>query len=84
MDKPSISLWIDTATQTAKVDFTPQRLQPAEYGIVLSSLFVHIAKEFARDNPGFSEQQIIAELLRGVQAGLSNIQDTALPDHHLH
>lgn len=84
MDKPSIALWIDTSTQSAKVDFTPQLLQPAEYGIVLASLVVHIAREFARDNPTHSVEEIVAEILRGVQAGLAARNDTALPDKHLH
>ncbi len=83
-EKPSIAIWIDPATQVVKIDFSPQRLQPAEYGIVLSSLIFHLAEQFAQDNPSVKVEVLIAEILRGLEAGISQRQDFVLPQHHTH
>lgn len=83
-NKPSIAVWIDPTTQAVKIDFLPQRLQPAEYGIVIASLVVHLARLFAQDNPQATEEQVVAEILRGVQAGLTQREDMVLPQHHTH
>lgn len=82
--KPSISIWIDPSTQAVKVDFTPQMLQPAEYGVVLSAFVVHLAREFSRDNPNATEDVILAEILRGLKAGLDQRADMVLPQQHTH
>lgn len=82
--KPGISVWIDPATKAVKIDFVPQLLQPAEYGIVLASLVVHLASLFAQDNPQATEEQVVAEILRGIQAGLTQREDMVLPQDHLH
>ncbi len=82
--KPSIAVWIDPATQAVKIDFIPQMLQPAEYGIVIASVVSHLASLFAQDNPQATEQIVISEILRGLQAGLSQREDIVLPRHHTH
>jgi hypothetical protein len=82
--KPSISIWIDPATKAVKIDFQPQMLQPAEYGIVMSSLVVHLATLFAQDNPGTDLNRLIAEILRGLEAGITQRDDFVLPQHHTH
>ena len=77
--KPSIAIWLDPATKFAKIDFTPQTLAPAEYGIVMATLIVHIARLFVESNPGTSESQLIAEIQKGILAGLSQRNDIVLP-----
>lgn len=79
MDKPSISIWIDPITQAVKVDFTPQMLQPAEYGIVISTLLVHIARQFQESNPGVDENVIIDQINKGLLAGIEQRDDMVLP-----
>lgn len=79
LDNPSIAIWIDESTQQVKVDFRPQKLSPAEYGVVLSSLFLHIARLFVETNPQATEDQILAELQKGIDAGLMHRIDTVLP-----
>lgn len=83
-DKPSIVIWIDPVTQAVKIDFIPQRLQPAEYGIVIASLVSHLAMLFAQDNPQSTEKRVIAEILRGLEAGITQRKDMVLPQDHLH
>lgn len=68
--KPSLSIWIDPRTQEVKTDFMPQKLHPAEYGVVLSVAIVHIARLFCQANPGVIEDQVVSEMLRGIQEGL--------------
>lgn len=70
LPEPSIVIWIDPATQNVKIDFRPQTLQPAEYGVVLSSLVSHVAKLFMDSNPAYSEEEIVAQIRRGLDAGL--------------
>ena len=86
MDKPtpSIAVWIDPTTQAVKIDFSPQKLQPAEYGIVIASVIVHLADLFAQDNPGATSKRVIAEILRGVEAGITQRDDMVLPQQHTH
>lgn len=78
MTAPSIAIWIDPQTQAVKIEFTPQMLQPAEYGIVLSSLFAHLATMFRESNPGASDEAIMEQLLKGLHAGLSRRKDVVL------
>lgn len=79
MDKPSIAIWIDPETQQVKTDFRSQHLSPAEYGVVIASLLVHIARLFVETNPQVSEDQILAEIQKGVAAGLTHRDDIVLP-----
>lgn len=76
---PSIAIWIDPTTQQVKVDFRSQTLAPAEYGIVISSLLLHIARLFSESNPQSSVDEILAELQKGVAAGLMHRTDMVLP-----
>ncbi len=84
MTKPSIAIWIDPTTQAVKIDFSPQKLQPAEYGIVIASVIAHLASLFAQDNPQAGEHRIISEILLGVEAGLTQREDFVLPQRHTH
>lgn len=79
MDKPSIQVWIDPKTQSYKIDFTPQVLSPAEYGVMLSAMMLHIARLFHESNPQHSIHEIIDAMQRGVMAGLEQLKDVALP-----
>lgn len=79
MNEPSIAIWIDHATQQVKIDFRPQMLQPAEYGVVLSSLVTHLAAQFAQDNPQASQEEIVVEILRGLKAGIEQRKDMVIP-----
>ena len=78
-NKPSITIWIDTETQQVKTDFRSQHLTPAEYGIVLASLLVHIARLFAESNPQASEDDLLKEIQKGIAVGLSQRADMILP-----
>ena len=69
--KPSIAVWIDPSTQEVKNDFMPQTLKPSEYGIVLALTVVHIARAFVESNPGGTEEDGIAEIRRGIEAGIT-------------
>lgn len=79
IDRASITIWVDPDTQVVKVDFTPQNLQPAEYGIVISSLVSHIAKLFVDSNPGVSESDVIEQIMKGLEAGLAQREDIPIP-----
>lgn len=79
MDKPSFTVWIDPKTQVYKVDFNPQTLSPAEYGVVMASLILHISKMFHETNPNIPQEMCVAQMLNGVKAGLEQMQDVALP-----
>ncbi len=68
---PSIAVWIDPLTQEVKNDFMPQTLKPAEYGVVLSLTITHIARAFVQSNPGISEEDVIAEIRRGIETGIA-------------
>ena len=70
MDKPSLAVWIDPPTQEVKVDFRPQTLHPAEYGVALSVAIVHIARLFCQSNPGTVEDEVLSELMRGILEGI--------------
>lgn len=70
MTKPSLAIWIDPRTQEVKTDFMPQTLHPAEYGVVLSVAIVHIARLFCQSNPGVTEDEVVSELMRGLQEGI--------------
>lgn len=78
-DRPSIVIWIAEDTQLVKVDFRPQHLQPAEYGIVISSLLVHIARLFVESNAHSTEDKVLGELTRGIAIGLAQRKDLVLP-----
>lgn len=77
--KPSIAVWIDPATQEVKTDFMPQTLHPGEYGVVLSMVLVHIARMFVQTNPGATEGELIAEIQRGMEAGLQQRSPATSP-----
>lgn len=80
MDKdPSIAIWIDAETQEVTVKFKSQPLSPAEYGLVIASMVVHIARLFAETNPQAGENMIILELQKGIAVGLAQRQDIVLP-----
>ncbi len=70
MTKPSIAIWIDPATQNVEVDFRPQTLHPAEYGVALSMVVVVLARLFVQSNPGVIEHEVISEIRRGLEAGI--------------
>ena len=70
MTKPSLAIWIDPSTQEVKTDFMPQTLHPAEYGVVLSVAIVHIARLFCQSNAGVIEDEVVAEILRGLHEGI--------------
>lgn len=71
MKKPSIAIWIDPDTQEVKTDFMPQTLHPAEYGVAISMAIVHVARLFTQSNPGVIEEDVLAELRRGLDAGIA-------------
>lgn len=77
--KPSITIWIDPETQQVKTDFRSQHLAPAEYGIVISTLLVHIARLFVESNAHSTEDQVLGELTRGIAIGLEQRKDFILP-----
>lgn len=79
MNKPSLAIWIDPATQQVKVDFMPQTLHPAEYGVALSVVVVHIARLFCQSNQGALEDEVLAEILRGLDIGIKQRTATAGP-----
>lgn len=76
---PSIVIWIEPATQQVDVEFRAQKLSPAEYGIIIATLVTHIAREFRNSNPRVSEEQLIVEIMKGLQAGLNQRDDLVLP-----
>lgn len=80
--KPSIAVWIDPATQEVKNDFRPQELKPAEYGIVLGCTIVHIARCFVQANSGIPEDEVIAEIQRGIDAGIAQREPAAPMSAH--
>ena len=69
--QPSIAVWIDPSTQEVKNDFMPQLLKPSEYGVVLALTITHIARQFVQSNPGVPEEDVIAEIRRGIEAGIA-------------
>lgn len=79
MDKPSLTVWIDPKTQVFKVDFNPQELAPAEYGLMLASIVMHLAKMFVAANPRTSEEELVKEIQRGISIGLQQMRDVELP-----
>jgi len=76
---PSLTVWIDTDTQEVSFQFLPQMLTPGQYGVVISSLIIHIAREFCASNATVSEPSVIEEMQRGIAAGLMSRNDTMLP-----
>lgn len=79
MDKPSFTVWIDPKTQVYKVDFNPQEVTPAEYGVVFASLIIHIAKLFNENNAEFPVESIVSQITKGLSAGLEQLRDVPLP-----
>jgi hypothetical protein len=79
MEEPSIAVFIDSKTQEAGITFRPQNLSPEEYGAVLSSIVLHIAKLFRERNPEKSESEIIDMILAGIDAGLLQREDDPPP-----
>ncbi len=77
--KPSISIWIDPADQTYKVEFNPQELSPAQYGVVIASIMIHIAKMFGDSNLHVPQETILRQMRKGLDAGLEQLQDVVLP-----
>jgi len=77
--KPSIAVWIDPETQTFKCDFNPQELSPAQYGVVLASIILHVSKLFNEHNPHISPTDITSQILAGIRAGLEQIKDVEIP-----
>ena len=78
-DKPSITIWIDPITQQFKVEFNPQPLAPAQYGIVIASLLIYIARLFVANNSGASETDVIAQIRKGMTLAFEQIDDMVLP-----
>jgi hypothetical protein len=77
--QPSITIWIDPATTNVSVQFNPQQLTPAEYGVVIATLLVHIARLFRESNPAHTEDQLLVEIYKGIDAGLAHRKDFVLP-----
>lgn len=78
-EHPSIAIWIDTDTQQVKCDFLAQHLSPAEYGVVLATLIVHISRQFCQSNPQSTEEVILSDVLKGIKVGLEQRNDIVLP-----
>lgn len=76
MNPPAIEIWIDPKTTETETRFTAQDgISPAQYGVVLAILFVQIARRFE----GASEDYVIQEMLKGLNAGIDQRADMALP-----
>jgi len=77
--KPSIALWIDPQTQQVRTEFTPQQLTPAQYGVVISSLMLHIARLFLESNKDATEGDVLDAIAKGINAGLEHRDDMVVP-----
>jgi hypothetical protein len=76
VNPPVIEIWIDPKTTETETRFTAQDgISPAQYGVILSFLFIQIARRF----DGASEEYVIQEMLKGLQAGIDQRADMALP-----
>lgn len=75
---PSITIHIDAETKNVTIALSPQPLSPAQYGVVLASIISHLARLFAESNPGHSEDEMIADIQKGIRAGLDQRDDIVL------
>lgn len=76
--EPSIVIFIDPETKNVKINFRPQTLSPAQYGVVVASVVAHMARLFMESNPEHDEDDIVAEIQKGIDAGLSQREDMLL------
>lgn len=77
MSQWSFQIRIDEETKDVSIEFTPQHLSPAEYGVVLAVLIAHLVRCFGESNPGTPAEAILTDLLDGIKAGLEH--QTHLP-----
>lgn len=70
MSQWSIQVRIEEETQEVSIEFTPQHLQPQQYGVVVSSIILHLANCFAETNPAADRAFIVGAILDGVKIGL--------------
>ncbi len=78
---PSIAIFIDPTTKDVTVQFMPQPLSPAQYGVVIASLVSHLARMFKESNPEHSEDDILEAIRAGIDAGLSQRDDMVISPH---
>jgi hypothetical protein len=82
MREPGLSVTINEETQDVTIAFTPQRLQPQEYGVVLASVILHIANSFLESNPQSNQGAILEAMLDGIKFGLENSPGIMAPTSH--
>jgi hypothetical protein len=82
MSQWSIAVRIDDADTGVHIEFSPQKLLPAEYGVVLASLVLHIASCFKESNPGAPLEAIVSDILSGIQSGLVQLPQRPPSSQH--